>query len=29
MRWLALLLLAGCAHTAHDGFTFGVMGDTP
>lgn len=29
MRWLALLLLAGCAHTAHDGFTFAVMGDTP
>jgi hypothetical protein len=29
MRWLTLVLLAGCAHTAHDGFTFGVMGDTP
>ncbi len=30
MRWTALLvLLAGCAHAPHDGFAFGVMGDTP
>ena len=29
MRWLALLALAGCAHAPHNGFAFGVMGDTP
>lgn len=29
MRWLVFVLLAGCAHPPHDGFAFGVMGDTP